>query len=64
RLVRAGYKLRMGAVDIMEVALGAGYESHAAFGKAFKKEFGISPSDFRNLNCFVATQLLRKRSAS
>ena len=59
-LERAGRKLRMGAVDIMEVALAAGYASHAAFGKAFKKQFGISPSAFRSLNCAKATQLLRK----
>ena len=59
-LERAGRKLRMGAVDIMEVALAAGYASHAAFSKAFKKQFGISPSAFRRLSCAEATQLLRK----
>ena len=37
RLIRAGQKLRIGAVDITEVALAAGYASHAAFGKAFKQ---------------------------
>lgn len=60
RLVRAGYKLRLGAVDITEVALAAGYDTHAAFGKAFKQQFGLSPSDFRKLNCQSATQLLMK----
>ncbi|HET6597182.1 MAG TPA: AraC family transcriptional regulator [Anaerolineales bacterium] len=60
RLERAARKLRMGAVDITEVALAAGYDSHAAFGKAFKQQFGLSPSEFRQLNCWVATQLLRK----
>ncbi|NOK64080.1 MAG: AraC family transcriptional regulator [Chloroflexi bacterium AL-W] len=60
---RAGRKLRMGAVDIMEIALAAGYASHAAFSKAFKKQFGISPSVFRSLNCAEATQLLRKGKA-
>lgn len=60
RLERAARKLRMGAVDITEVALAAGYDSHAAFGKAFKQHFGLSPSEFRQLNCWVATQLLRK----
>lgn len=61
RMERAGRKLRMGAVDITEVALAAGYASHAAFGKAFKKRFGLSPSAFRELSCMAATQLLRKR---
>lgn len=62
RLIRAGQKLRMGAVDIMEVALSAGYESHAAFSKAFKKQFGISPREFRDLNCHISTDLLRKEA--
>ena len=60
RLERAGRKLRMGAVDITEVALAAGYDSHAAFSKAFKQQFGLSPSEFRQLGCMAATQLLRK----
>ncbi len=62
RLIAAGRKLRMGAVDIMQVALAAGYESHAAFGKSFKKQFGVSPSAFRLLNCWQATALLRQVS--
>lgn len=60
RLERAGRKLRMGAVDITEVALAAGYDTHAAFGKAFKQQFGLSPSEFRQLSCSAATQLLKK----
>jgi AraC family transcriptional regulator len=60
RLERAGRKLRMGAVDITEVALAAGYDTHAAFSKAFKQQFGLSPSEFRQLGCRAATQLLRK----
>ena len=60
RMERAGRKLRMGAVHITEVALAAGYDSHAAFGKAFKQQFGLSPSEFRQLGCSAATQILRK----
>jgi AraC family transcriptional regulator len=60
RLERAGRKLRMGAVDITEVALAAGYDTHAAFSKAFKQHFGFSPSEFRQLGCREATQILRK----
>ena len=62
RMERAGRKLRMGAVDITEVALAAGYDSHAAFSKAFKQQFGVSPSEFRQLGCTAATQLLKKDS--
>jgi AraC family transcriptional regulator len=61
RMERAGRKLRMGAVDITEVALAAGYNSHAAFSKAFKQHFGLSPSEFRQLGCREATQILRRR---
>jgi AraC family transcriptional regulator len=59
-LKRAGYKLRMGAVNITQVALAAGYQTHAAFGKAFKQQYGLSPSDFRSLSCREATQRLMK----
>ena len=60
RLERAGRKLRMGAVDITEVALAAGYDTHAAFSKAFKQHFGLSPSEFLQLDCGSATQILSK----
>ena len=60
RLQRAGYKLRCGAVDITEVALAAGYASHAAFSKAFRQQYGLSPSEFRQLDCLAATQILRR----
>jgi AraC-like DNA-binding protein len=60
RMLRAGRKLRMGAVDITQVALAAGYNTHAAFSKVFKRQFGLSPSEFRRLNCVEATYLLMK----
>ncbi len=63
RMERAGRKLRMGAVDITEVALAAGYDTHAAFSKAFKQQFGLSPSEFRQLTCNAATQILMKGKA-
>jgi AraC family transcriptional regulator len=61
RLERAGWKLRMGAVDITEVALAAGYDTHAAFSKAFKQQFGFSPSEFRELPCLEATRIIREQ---
>lgn len=60
RMERAGRKLRMGAVDITEVALAAGYATHAAFSRAFKQQFALSPSEFRELDCRTATKILRK----
>jgi AraC family transcriptional regulator len=63
RLERAGWKLRMGAVDITEVALAAGYDTHAAFSRAFKQQFGFSPSDFRDLGCRKATEIIKNNLA-
>ena len=60
RLRRAAQKLRVGAVDITEVALAAGYDTHAAFSKAFKRQFGLSPSEFRRLGFIAATDIIRK----
>ena len=60
RLRRAAQKLLMGAVDITEVALAAGYDTHAAFGKAFKQEYGLSPGELRRINSFEGLQLLKR----
>jgi AraC family transcriptional regulator len=60
RLERAARKLRFGAVDITQVALAAGYNTHTAFSRAFKQQYGLSPSEFRQLDCRTATQMLRK----
>lgn len=60
RLQRAGYKLRAGATDITQVALAAGYATHAAFAKAFKGRYGLSPSEFRQLDCMTASRILRE----
>jgi AraC-like DNA-binding protein len=32
---------------VLEVALDAGYESEAAFNRAFKREFGLPPGRYR-----------------
>lgn len=61
RLKRAALKLRMGAVEITQVALGAGYETHAAFTRAFRQQYGLSPSQFRLLDCWTATQMVHER---
>lgn len=34
----------MGTVDIGEVALAAGYDTHTAFSKAFKQHFDLAPT--------------------
>ncbi len=48
RLERAAHRLVTdGKNDILAVALDAGYDSHEAFSRAFKRHFGTTPSAFR-----------------
>jgi AraC family transcriptional regulator len=47
RLERAALELRSGAKQVIQVALDAGYEAHAAFTRAFKAAYGVSPAEFR-----------------
>jgi AraC family transcriptional regulator len=47
RLERAASQLQRDAGNVTDIALGAGYESPAAFTKAFAKQFGCPPTAFR-----------------
>jgi AraC family transcriptional regulator of adaptative response/methylated-DNA-[protein]-cysteine methyltransferase len=47
-------QLRQG-VDLDEVALGNGYESHSGFREAFARTFGQPPGRSRHTDCLVAT---------
>ncbi len=47
RLERSAMELRSGAKQVIQVALDAGYEAHAAFTRAFKAAYGVSPAGFR-----------------
>ena len=47
RLRAAAQRLRDGLEPVAAVAFAAGYESEAAFGRAFKREFGTSPAAWR-----------------
>src|SRR5271166_5951060 len=54
RLERAAMELRPGAKQVIQVALGAGYEAHPAFTRAFKTAYGVSPTEFRRATGPVA----------
>ena len=43
----ASGRLRDTAAKIVEIAIGVGYESEAAFSRAFKREVGVSPGAWR-----------------
>jgi transcriptional regulator GlxA family with amidase domain len=48
RLQTAKQQLAESAKSIGQLARAVGYESEEAFGRAFKREFGISPGAFRD----------------
>ena len=47
RLTRALDLIGKNNLQIVDVAFESGYETHESFSRAFKKEFGVSPVDFR-----------------
>jgi len=47
RLTVAAEALAAGAPDILGVALDAGYDSHEAFTRAFRDQFGVTPEQVR-----------------
>jgi AraC-like DNA-binding protein len=48
RLALAAQALRAGEDAIARVAERSGYESNAAFSRAFKREFGVGPAAWRS----------------
>ena len=48
RLTEAAKSLANGAPDILTVALDAGYNSHEAFTRAFRDQFGLTPDRLRS----------------
>lgn len=61
RMERAAQQLLAKEANITGLALAAGYETHSAFSKAFKQYFGVSPSEFRELNPTAAAYLIHRR---
>ena len=47
RMQVAGHKLREGKQTIAQIAFDIGYESEAAFTRAFKRELGVPPATWR-----------------
>jgi AraC family transcriptional regulator len=62
RLTEAARSLASGAPDILTVALVAGYDSHEAFTRAFRDQFGLAPELLRaqgNVNNLELKEPLR-----
>src|SRR4051794_13509201 len=47
-LERSAYQLATSSLGILEIALDAGYSSHEAFVRAFRRAYGVNPSDWRD----------------
>ena len=46
-ITQAAVLLRQTADSVLSVALNVGFQSETHFGKAFKKQYGISPGQYR-----------------
>jgi len=51
RMQVATQKLRNTNTSLAQVAEAVGYDSEAAFSRAFEKAFGIAPATWRRSNC-------------
>lgn len=47
RLERAVYRLKVSPDNVLEIALDAGFTTHETFTRAFARQFGMTPSEFR-----------------
>ncbi|MFA5368074.1 MAG: AraC family transcriptional regulator, partial [Dehalococcoidia bacterium] len=61
RLSRAAVKLRDGDAKIIDVAFDFVFDSHEGFTRAFSKQFGLTPNDYRKntppLKLFMPAQI-------
>lgn len=48
RIERAAYRLKLSDQTILQIALDAGFKTHESFTRAFKRQFGLTPSAFRS----------------
>ena len=64
RLALAARTLRSGGDPIARVAERSGYESEAAFSRAFKREFGVPPAAWRRAPSETRTKRLDRGSAN
>ena len=58
RLTEAARSLANGAPDILSVALDAGYNSHEAFTRAFRDQFGVTPEAVRRKGSLDSLELV------
>lgn len=64
RLTLAANRLKTGATSVTDVALDLGFSSSQYFSRAFKQQFGVTPSQWRIAACFPSQAELLKRQKS
>ena len=62
RMQKASDFLRQGEEPLEDIAGRVGYESGAAFSKAFKREMGLPPGRYRKAQVRAVTQVLRSEA--
>jgi AraC-like DNA-binding protein len=56
RLQLAARQLQAAGASVKTIALQAGYDSEAAFSRAFKREFGLAPGAWRKARTATTTR--------
>lgn len=59
RIEKAAYRLKVSEETILQIALEARFKTHESFTRAFERQFGITPNEFRNN--FLRTSRERKK---
>jgi len=60
RVERAAYRLKISEETILQIALDAGFKTHESFTRAFRRQFGITPNEFRR-NFLQASHARKKQ---
>jgi AraC family transcriptional regulator len=60
RVERAAYRLKISEETILQIALDAGFKTHESFTRAFQRQFGIAPNEFRR-NFLQASRARKKQ---
>ena len=60
RIERAAYRLKVSEETILHIGLDAGFKTHETFTRAFQRQFGIAPNEFRS-NFLQASRARKKQ---
>lgn len=60
RLEKAAYRLKVSEEAILSLAIDAGFKTHESFTRAFQRQFGITPNEYRD-NFLKASHARKKQ---